>query len=234
MAEIGPAPIREALAALGPEASDAIVELLRSVSPSVVEVRRHGRGGGAGFVWDGDGGIVTNAHVVGDADRLEVRYAGGQVATASVVRRDANLDLALLEGPAGAASPVRIGDSAQLRAGQLVFAIGHPWGQVGVVTAGIVSAVRTVMVAGQATEDLIRSDVQLAPGNSGGPLLNPAGEVIGVNSMIWGGDLSISIPSNRIRAWLASSPERAEEGPEVVFVRLPAWRRQARGGWHRR
>ena len=105
-----------------------------------------------------------------------------------------------------------------MRVGELVFAIGHPWGRRGVVTAGIVSGLGTVrfptknVVAGLApaiaSTQYIKSDVRLAPGNSGGPLLDAQGTVVGVNAMIFGGDLSVAIPSNVVSTWIAGLSDR--------------------------
>jgi serine protease Do len=109
-----------------------------------------------------------------------------------------------------------------LRVGELVFAVGHPWGQRWSLTAGIVSTVGTVRLARNLTTQYIKSDVQLAPGNSGGPLLNAAGEVVGVNAMIFGGDLSVSIPSNVVKQWLAELPKRRVAlGVEIQTIELP-------------
>jgi len=107
--------------------------------------------------------------------------------------------------PAGGLQPAELGDSAALRIGELVLAVGHPWGMPAVVTAGIVSGIGQIAPRwGGRPAEYIRSDVRLAPGNSGGPLVNAAGQVIGINSMIFGGDLSVAIPAHVARAWLAS------------------------------
>jgi serine protease Do len=146
------------------------------------------------------------------------------------------LDLALLrisDAPGGLqAAPV--GDSGALRVGQLVYAIGHPWGRLGAVTAGIVSGLDVVRGAG-GRAGYVQSDVALAPGNSGGPLLNASGEVVGINAMN-SGRLALSIPSNAASAWLAGARERHPHlGVRVLPVELPAFlrhanREAARGG----
>ncbi|HEU0168797.1 MAG TPA: trypsin-like peptidase domain-containing protein [Chloroflexota bacterium] len=211
----------QALASEG--VSTAIMELVDRVRPSVVQVRVGQRGLGAGVVWDGDGGIITNAHVVGEADQVSVLFADGHLAQARVVRRAPSVDLALLQTSAGTLAPAYVGESARLRVGQLVFAIGHPWGQRGVVTAGIVSGTGQLDVrfGGHAAE-YIRSDVRLAPGNSGGPMLDAHGRVVGINAMIWGGDLGVAIPVHVVLAWLARSrPGRAYLGVELREVEAP-------------
>ncbi len=212
--------------------SQDIVELVEQVQPSVVQIRVHGRGVGAGVVWDTDGGIVTNFHVVGEhCGPIQVVLSDGRSVAAEVARQQPNADLAMLEVPAGGLHPASVGDSNGLRVGQLVFAIGHPWGQPGVVTAGIVSATGEVPVRwGARPAEYIRSDVRLAPGNSGGPLIDAAGRVVGINSMIFGGDLSVAIPSRIVQRWLATSPVPAAFlGIQLRPVELRSQRARAAG-----
>ncbi len=190
--------------------SPAIANLIDHVRPSVVQVRSGGRGNGTGVIWRANGAILTNDHVVAHANgRIEVLLTDGRTLPATIGARNADLDLALLEVAAEDLPAAAVGDSAQLRVGELVFAVGHPWGQPWVVTAGIVSGLGEVPVrgasdAGVANERMaqyVRSDVRLAPGNSGGPLLNARGEVVGINAMIFGGDLAVSIPSHVASEW---------------------------------
>jgi serine protease Do len=202
--------------------SNAIADLIEKVKPSVVQIRVHGRGVGAGVVWDADGGIVTNHHVVGDLrGPVEVRSGDGRAFPAAILRRHPGADLALLQAPSGGLRPATPGDSTALRAGQLVFAIGHPWGQPDVVTAGIVSGTGELSAPWRGpSPECIRSDVRLAPGNSGGPLVDAAGCVVGINSMIFGGDLSVAIPAHVVQPWLAESPvPQAFLGVELRPVR---------------
>ncbi len=209
-----------------------MADLVARVRPSVVQILVHGRGHGAGVVWSSDGGIITNHHVVGDANRpVEAQLHDGRRLSAEVVRRHPSADLALLQAPAGALPPAEVGDSESLRVGELVFAIGHPWGMPGVVTAGIVCGLGQVPVRwGGGPVDYIRSDVRLAPGNSGGPLIDAAGRVVGINSMIFGGDLSVAIPSAIVRRWLAQSPvPRVFLGVELRPVALRGPRGRAFG-----
>src|SRR6266571_2482032 len=164
--------------------SSNLKEVIGKAQASVVQVRGEGRGAGAGFVWHEKGAIITNHHVVANAHtRLEVELRDGRVLEANVVDSDPNLDLALLNVPANKLPALPIGDSSKLRVGDLVFAIGHPWGQRGVVTAGIVNALsKGRLYNGDEQLEYIKSDVQLAPGNSGGPLLDAQGYVVGINS----------------------------------------------------
>ena len=176
--------------------SDAVIGATERVSPSVVRVetrtRRNGktpeRGGvGSGIIISPDGLVLTNAHVVGEAETLTLSDSEGVIATAHVLGRDADTDLALLRADGGRSLPAAtLGDSKKLRRGQLVIAIGNPLGYESTVTAGVVSALgRSIRsVGGRMIEDVIQTDAALNPGNSGGPLVSSAGEVIGVNTAI--------------------------------------------------
>jgi len=147
---------------------------------------------------------------------------------ATVLHRNPRLDLALLQVTGDNLKALPAGDSARLRVGEWVFAIGHPWGQRWVVTAGIVSAMSSVKIDDDLTTKYIKSDVLLAPGNSGGPLLNADGRVVGINAMILGGDLSVSIPEQVVSTWLAGLPDRRVTlGIEIQTLELPVSVRQA-------
>ncbi|MEN9933900.1 MAG: hypothetical protein RLZZ387_479 [Chloroflexota bacterium] len=197
--------------ALSAAVSPAATELVERARPSVVQVRSGGRGNGTGVIWGADGAIITNDHVVAHAGgAIQVALTDGRTFDAKVVARAPELDLALLAVDASDLPAAEGGDSRALRVGELVFAVGHPWGQPWVVTAGIVSAVGQVPVGG-GTAPYIRSDVRLAPGNSGGPLLNARGQVVGINAMIFGGDLAVAIPSHVAAEWLAAGPPAPQE-----------------------
>ncbi|GAC1631713.1 MAG: hypothetical protein NVS4B11_32100 [Ktedonobacteraceae bacterium] len=177
--------------------SKELTELFTTSQPSIVQVHTQGRGAGTGIIWDADGHIITNNHVVAkDKAKVQVFLADGRTLDANVLHRNPRLDLALLKATGDNLKPLSAGDSSQLRVGEWVFAVGHPWGQRWVVTAGIVSSMRTTKLADDVTTQYIQSDVLLAPGNSGGPLLDADGNVVGINAMIFGGDLSVAIPSN--------------------------------------
>jgi serine protease Do len=183
--------------------------LIDRVKLSTVQVKAGGRGIGTGVVWRAGADaceIVTNAHVVDGVPDHAVRVTldDGREAQVRVVEADRQLDLALLRAPIGGAKPARVAPSARLRVGELVFALGNPWGQVGVATRGIVSGAGQVGWRNGRSVRYVRSDVQLAPGNSGGPLVDASGDVVGINAMIFGGDLSVAIPSDVVREWLAS------------------------------
>ncbi len=210
--------------ALSAAVSPAVTELVERVRPSVVQVRSAAGGAGTGVIWRSSGAIVTNDHVVAHArGSLHVTLTDGRSFPARLAARNPRLDLALLQIDASALPAAAIGDSRGLRVGELVLAIGHPWGQPWVATAGIVSALGEVPVRDDGTTaTYIRSDVRLAPGNSGGPLLNARGEVIGINAMIFGGDLAVAIPSHVASEWLALQPrERPALGLSVRRAELP-------------
>lgn len=202
--------------------SDAIVGMVAKARHGVVELRGRGRGAGAGIIWGSDGKIVTNYHVVaGTGGRPQVQLYDGTRLESNLVAENSALDLALLQIDATELPALPIGDSAKLRIGELIFAFGHPWGHKDVVTAGIVSGLGRV---GGGRPDrsaaYVRSDVRLAPGNSGGPLVNARGEVVGVNSMIFGGDLSVAVPSHVVLEWLARAGKRFYLGVGVRPVRI--------------
>ncbi len=203
--------------------SSALVSIFEESQPGIVQVRTEGRGGGTGIILHEDGRMLTNNHVVNsDNAKVDVLLSDGRTFPATVLQRNPQLDLALLKISGDNFKPLKLGDSTKLRVGEWVFAIGHPWGQRWVVTAGIVSTMRTAKLSSGLTTHYIQSDVGLAPGNSGGPLLNADGQVVGINAMIFGGDLSVSIPSSVVQDWLAELPgRRVTLGIEIQTVDLP-------------
>jgi serine protease Do len=211
----------------------AAVRMIEGVQSSVVQVRSSGRGVGAGVIWPGDGLVLTNHHVVSGWRRrgnIRVALRDGRTLKADVVKSGLDLDLALLrlEGDHGDLPAAPVGDSDALRVGELVYAIGHPWGSVGAVSAGIVGGVGELRGPGRGSSArYVRSDVALAPGNSGGPLLNARGEVVAINAMIFG-LMALSIPSNEAQAWVAGE-RRPRLGIRVLPVELPAFLRREAG-----
>jgi serine protease Do len=177
----------------------ALDDLLARLRPLLAVIRAGRRGAGAG-VLAGDGLVLTSHHVVGKGRGIEVELEDGQVFKASLVADDPQVDLALLQIPGGNGHAA-VFSTAEPRPGEMVYAFGHPWGQRYVLTGGVLSALTSGRTpVGEIP--LLRADLQLAPGNSGGPLLNAAGEVIGLNAMIFGGDQSVAIPSALIRRFL--------------------------------
>ncbi|HXX80421.1 MAG TPA: trypsin-like peptidase domain-containing protein, partial [Thermodesulfovibrionales bacterium] len=179
------------------------VEIFKNVSKSVVyissiELRRDffslniyeiPKGTGSGFIWDSEGRIVTNFHVIEDASRIEVILADNTKWKAVLVGTAPDKDIAVLKisAPAEKLSPIPIGDSRNLLVGQRVFAIGNPFGLDQTMTSGIVSALgREIQaVTGRTIQGVIQTDAAINPGNSGGPLLDSAGRLIGVNTAIF-------------------------------------------------
>jgi serine protease Do len=184
--------------------ADELAELVAHVKDSVVQVRSGNHGSGSGIVWRADGIIMTNHHVVANRETATVLFSDNRELSARVIARDPVLDLAALKVDAQNLRIAEVGPSEQVRVGELVIAIGNPWGQRGVVTAGIISAVGEIETGWRRGKaEYVRSDVRLAPGNSGGPMLDARGCVIGINAMIFGGDLSVAIPSHIATQFLA-------------------------------
>jgi len=217
------------LLALNNAFSSGLGEMIEQAQTSVVQVRRGDRGAGTGVIWQKNGGIITNHHVVAHTGtKTLVELRDGRVLEAQIIDSDPTLDLALLKVPADHLTAIPVADSTKLRVGELVFAIGHPWGQRGVVTAGIVSALSKVKMRDSNRQlEYIKSDVRLAPGNSGGPLMNAQGQVIGINAMIMGGDLSVAIPSTVVSTWIAQLAQaRITLGVQIQPTELPSDTRQ--------
>src|SRR5437660_3149299 len=174
--------------------SEAVSGAVARVAPAVAHVRverskpsRWGReGSGSGFIITPDGYLVTNSHVAGGAAAIEVTLPDGRTASATIVGDDPHSDLALLKVAAGDLAWCRFGDSARVRVGQIAIAIGSPYGFQHTVTAGIVSALGRSMRAqtGRLLDNVLQTDAALNPGNSGGPLVDARGEVIGVNTAV--------------------------------------------------
>jgi S1-C subfamily serine protease len=223
---------REALDAY----SSTVMRVAQTVLPSLaaVSVRtRQGMGAGSASVINDDGNLLTSAHVVDGASRVELAFPDGAVVPASVIGADPLSDLAVLRAEGETPPPVRLGDASTLGVGQLVVALGNPRGLSGSVTAGIVSALGRSLPtrAGRVIDEVIQTDAALNPGNSGGVLADSAGRMVGVNTAVAGIGLGLAVPINATtreiiqalrtngrvrRAWLGIAGATVPLGPDVA------------------
>jgi serine protease Do len=197
-----------------------IAERLRR---STVQIGSGRRGQGSGIIVKSDGVIVTNSHVVGDSD-LEVRFWDGSSFPAQLDKRSAWRDLAVLRVDAANLPSVTLANSNDLRVGELVIAVGNPFGFIGAVTTGIVHAIGRR--PGLGPTQWVQADVQLAPGNSGGPLADAGGNVVGVNTMVADG-LGLAVPASAVTRLLNGNPEQPPLGVVLrpVSVRVQGSKR---------
>jgi S1-C subfamily serine protease len=170
------------------EVSDAVVQIkVKKNKGTVVNGRKRPPfSSGSGFIISTDGYVVTNSHVINDAKAIEVVLQDGRILTGEIIGDDPATDIAVLQIDANNLTPIRFGDSDQLQVGQLAIAIGNPYGFQYSLTAGVVSALgRTLRSeSGRLIDDVIQTDAALNPGNSGGPLVDSHGRVIGVNTAV--------------------------------------------------
>ncbi|HET6798163.1 MAG TPA: trypsin-like peptidase domain-containing protein [Gemmatimonadales bacterium] len=178
----------------------ALAHQLRQIT---VKVKTHGVGDGSGVIWSEAGLIVSNAHVA-QSESLSIELSDGRSFAGRLLRRDPESDLALLTIATGELTPAVLGEPASLRPGELVFALGHPFGMSNVLSLGAVYD----RIKSRSEREWIRADIRLAPGNSGGPLANAAGAVIGLNTLVAGG-LAYAIPVTAICRFLQQRGKRA-------------------------
>jgi serine protease Do len=192
-------------------------EIAEQLRRSTVLVQAGGRGSGSGVIWSSEGVILTNAHVARGSN-VGVQLWDGREFEASVTAREPRRDLAALQISANSLPAACPADSSQLRPGELAIAIGNPLGFVGALTTGVIHGIGPLRELGAQT--WVQASVRLAPGNSGGPLADAGGRVIGINTMV-AGRLALAIPSNAVRDFLAAGPRSAWLGVAVQPVRLP-------------
>ena len=197
--------------------SQAVTSVIDQVGPSVVSIRisrnsdrnfpEQAEGSGSGVVVTPDGFILTNHHVAGSADQITVLLTDNREIPAELVGSDPHTDLAVIRASTSGLPAARLGNSDKLRPGQLVIAIGNPFGFQNTVTAGVVSALgRSLRTeSGRLIDNVIQTDVSLNPGNSGGPLVDSSGRIVGINTAILrpAQGISLSIPINTA-SWVFS------------------------------
>ena len=225
--------------------SRTITRVVEKIAPAVVNIRVHGGGdgrrgpegggSGSGFVIAPDGFALTNSHVVHGARRLEATMADGRTFDATLVGDDPESDLAVVRINASQLAHAHFGDSREVRVGQIAVAIGSPFGFQQTVTAGVVSALGRSMrsQSGRLIDNVIQTDAALNPGNSGGPLVNARGEIIGVNTAIIlpAQGICFAIASNTaefVAAWLIKEGHIRRSWIGVAGQRVPVHRRVVR------
>jgi serine protease Do len=174
-------------------------------------------GGGSGVIWSAEGLVVTNAHVV-RGSRVSVQLWDGREFQAAVRSRDSRRDLAQLWIGATHLPAASVADSSALRPGEIAIAIGNPLGFVGALATGVIHGVGPIQAVG--SRSWVQADVRLAPGNSGGPLADARGRVIGINTMVAGG-LALAVPSNSVQEFLSLGPENSWLGVTVHPAVVP-------------
>jgi serine protease Do len=201
--------------------SEELALLAGRVARSVVAVRDARFGAGSGVVWDRQGLVVTNSHVV-PGEHAEVVLADGARLPARVAARAPHLDLAALQvdgaWPSTGWAPATIGDSSRLRAGELVLAVGNPLGERNAVTLGVVSGRGSASLLG-APGEVLQVAISLRPGNSGGALADARGRVVGIPHRVTGRGLAVAVPSHVVERFLHGGP-RDRPGPTPGLVWL--------------
>lgn len=201
--------------------SSEMGDVIDSVRRSLVRIN-YGMGNGAGTIWHSDGLIITNAHVVGGLDEirgrdprfrrayrsepeLTVTLPDGTVHPAKLLSMDAERDIAALSIDAQSLPTVQLGDSRKLKAGQWVFAVGHPWGVVGAASGGIVIGTGTDLPEITNGRDWVVINLKVRPGNSGGPLVDSNGRLVGINTLLTGRQVGAAVPVHAITQFLKES-----------------------------
>ena len=193
----------------------SLMEIFEKTEASVVQVNVRSADGrimpgnmGSGFVYSDDGYIITNNHVIDNAEKVTITFLDGESYIAQIIGTDSDLDLAVLKVQTGSTylQPIPIGDSSKLKVGQEIAAIGNPFGLSGSMTSGIISQMGRLLPqdSGYSIPDVIQTDAAINPGNSGGPLLNMKGEVVGINTAIQSATgeftgVGFAVPSNTVK-----------------------------------
>jgi serine protease Do len=190
------------MSALFQQLNDDLAAVIASVQQSVVQVRDQSRGAGAGTIWHADGLILTNAHVVRHG-AVQVALLDGGVFPARLLARDDERDLAALMIEANGLPVIQPGNSQHLQPGQWVFAVGHPWGIANAATGGVVIGVgRHLPELPVIQNDWVVVDLHLRPGNSGGPLVDVSGRLVGVNTMMTSPGVGMAVAVDAVKGFL--------------------------------
>lgn len=214
--------------------STGIAHVGERVLPAVVQIRNGHSGAGTGIIWHSDGLIVTNAHVVMaravSQAALTVQLADGREFTPRLLAVDPARDLAVLQIDAQALPTVELGSSQQLQPGQLVFAFGFPWGVAGGATSGVVIGVGAQLGdLGNTHNEWVAASLHLRPGHSGGPMVDAAGRLIGINTLMNGPDVGVAVPIDVAKRFVKEVYEqqrpsngvpqpRVEDETKVVYL----------------
>jgi len=191
----------------------ALSDVIAGVCASVVQVRDESRGAGAGTIWHSDGLIVTNAHVAYQGP-FKVALSDGRVLDAALLARDEQHDLAALAVDAHDLPTIPLGSARRLHAGQWVMALGHPWGVTNAATGGVLIGVgQELPEVPVARQEWVVADLHLRPGNSGGPLVDANGRLIGVNTLMTGLGVGVAVSVDSVKAFLKRALGEAAASP---------------------
>jgi S1-C subfamily serine protease len=197
------------MSSLFQQLNDELAGAVARAQQSVVQVRDRSRGAGAGTIWHPDGLIVTNAHVV-RSGAVQVALSDGRVLPATLIARDDQRDLAALSVEANGLPVIEPGSSRRLQPGQWVFAVGHPWGITNAATGGIVIGTgNRLPELPMISNDWVVVDLHLRPGNSGGPLVDVGGRLVGVNTMITGPSVGMAVAVDAVKDFLRRALDTA-------------------------
>lgn len=190
----------------------AVAQRVRGTLVQITGGRGPRSGAGSGTIWSADGVIITNAHVVMNRRRLQVTLADGRTLPGTLIAADPEHDVAAIKVAATDLPAIEAGDSQALRPGALVFAVGHPWGVLGAVSAGVLIAqggdLQEWPAAGR---DFLAVNLRVRPGNSGGPLVDAEGRLLGLNTIMNGPEVGLAVPVHVIERFMAQvAPARAE------------------------
>ena len=183
----------------------ATADLVERANRSIVQVRNARGGAGAGSIWHADGLVITNAHVVHE-EHPTVVLSDGRDFSATVLARSKTLDIAALSIDAEGLTAIPVGNSLDAKPGQWVMAIGHPWGMLNAATAGVVIGLESESADGNKSEKSgkhwLAVNLPLRPGNSGGPLIDAEGQLIGMSTMMNGPEVGMAVPAHEIKRFL--------------------------------